>query len=85
MQNKHLPPPIAEHWEWQIQAACRGMNASAFYSPSGERGHARRRREDRAREICRNCPVREPCASFAHTTQERYGVWGGMSEHDRRS
>ncbi len=85
MQDNNVPPPIIELWEWQIQAACRGMNVSAFYSPNGERATARRRREARAREICRNCPVREPCASFALATRERYGVWGGMTELDRRS
>ncbi|MEY9894421.1 WhiB family redox-sensing transcriptional regulator [Catenulispora sp. MAP12-49] len=81
----HLPPPRAEHWDWQYRAACRGMDEAAFFSPVNERGDARRRREERARQVCLGCPVREPCAAFALTTQQHYGVWGGMTERDRRS
>ncbi|MFE1194009.1 WhiB family transcriptional regulator [Streptomyces olivaceoviridis] len=76
--------PLLRTWEWQAEAACRGMDSSVFFSPPGERGSARRRREQRAQEICRQCPVRVPCAGFAATSDQRYGVWGGSTEADRR-
>jgi WhiB family redox-sensing transcriptional regulator len=54
-----------------------------FFSPDGERGSAKRRRERAAKAICASCPVREDCASYAIGNHERYGVWGGLSEHER--
>ncbi|MET9450189.1 WhiB family transcriptional regulator [Streptomyces cinerochromogenes] len=77
--------PLLHAWEWQTEAACRGMDSSVFFSPPGERGKARRRREHRAQEICRRCPVRVPCGSFAAASDQRYGVWGGHTEADRRT
>jgi WhiB family redox-sensing transcriptional regulator len=75
--------PLLSNWDWQEQAACRGMNSSAFYSPQGERGHKRREREDAARRICHGCAVVEQCAAMAMRHRERYGVWGGMSPRER--
>lgn len=76
--------PLTDDWDWQIDAACRGMDASVFFSPHYERGEARQRREQRALAICRGCPVRVPCATFAARTAETTGVWGGLTEADRR-
>lgn len=75
--------PVAHLWEWQRAAACRDEDASYFYSPAGECGPERRRREERARRVCRSCTVRETCALFALAFGERYGVWGGMTESER--
>ncbi|WP_316742235.1 WhiB family transcriptional regulator [Streptomyces sp. MK7] len=72
-------------WKWQADAACRGMDSSVFFSPHGERGLARRRREESARAICRTCPVSSPCALFAEASREPYGVWGGCTEAERHS
>ena len=47
-----LPTPTDDHWRWQRRAACQGMDVDAFFHPTGERGHERRRREDRAKRIC---------------------------------
>ncbi|WP_225826524.1 WhiB family transcriptional regulator [Streptomyces naphthomycinicus] len=77
--------PLLRTWEWQAEAACRGMDSSVFFSPAGERGNARRRREEAAQEICLHCPVRVPCAGFAAASEQRYGVWGGRTETDRRT
>ncbi|MCG8965241.1 WhiB family transcriptional regulator [Streptomyces sp. CL12-4] len=78
-------PPLLEVWEWQADAACRGMDSSVFFSPAGERGNARRRREEAARAVCRRCPVSDPCRRFAMTSAQHYGVWGGQTETERRS
>lgn len=70
-------------WGWQAEAACRGMDSSVFFSPSDERGQARRDRELRAQAVCRACPVRTACEVFAVATGQPYGVWGGLTEHQR--
>ncbi|KAA3425055.1 redox-responsive transcriptional regulator WhiB3, partial [Mycobacterium tuberculosis] len=51
--------------------------------PDGERGRARTQREQRAKEMCRRCPVIEACRSHALEVGEPYGVWGGLSESER--
>ncbi|MFD9664777.1 WhiB family transcriptional regulator [Rhodococcus sp. NPDC059968] len=56
-----------------------------FFSPDGERGHARDRREARARQICQPCPVLAQCRDHALAAGEPYGVWGGTTEADRRN
>jgi WhiB family transcriptional regulator, redox-sensing transcriptional regulator len=70
-------------WAWRLEAACGGLPSSVFFSPEGERGAARRRRERAAKAICASCGVREQCADYALAHRERYGVWGGLSEHER--
>lgn len=76
--------PLLDEWGWQAQAACRGMEASVFFSPHYERGDSRRHRERRAQAICRECPVLDRCAAFAVHTGQAFGVWGGLTEADRR-
>ncbi|MFG2359136.1 WhiB family transcriptional regulator [Streptomyces sp. NPDC048521] len=76
--------PLLDVWEWQCHAACRGMASSVFFSPTGERGEARRRREEGARAVCRSCPVSSVCRTFAESFGEQYGVWGGITESERR-
>ncbi|MFF0050840.1 WhiB family transcriptional regulator [Streptomyces sp. NPDC005498] len=78
------PLPLLSEWTWQEHAACRGMNSSMFFSPTGERGRERYEREERARAICHGCEVVEECTSMALDYEERYGVWGGMSATERR-
>ncbi|MER6126814.1 WhiB family transcriptional regulator [Streptomyces sp. NPDC001795] len=75
--------PVEALWDWQQRAACRGLG-SYFYSPQGERGRSRRAREQRALAICARCPVLEACGAFALGAHEPYGVWGGMTESQRR-
>ncbi|MEU3619034.1 WhiB family transcriptional regulator [Streptomyces sp. NPDC006872] len=66
-----------------MEAACRGLDVSIFYSPQGERGLDRRVREKAAIEICSGCPARKKCADFALSTRQEFGVWGGLTEADR--
>jgi len=47
-------------------------------------GPARRAREERAKAICRACPVLEQCREHALAVQEPYGIWGAMGEGERR-
>ncbi len=78
-----LPKPVAETWEWQLQAACRDVGTSVFFHPDNERGNARHDREEKAKEVCHRCPVMWSCRRHALDSHEPYGVWGGLSEHER--
>ncbi len=78
-----LPAPVAENWEWQIDAACRGLDSKMFFHPENERGPSRRQREQRAKQVCHTCPVVQDCLAWALRTRESYGVWGGLSTHER--
>jgi WhiB family redox-sensing transcriptional regulator len=78
-----LPGPNADLWDWQLVAACRGVDSSLFFHPEGERGAARSAREAAAKEVCMRCPVRAECATHALSVREPYGVWGGLTEDER--
>ena len=81
--TKRLPPPLAVQWEWQADAACRGMDSAAFFHPVNERDAARENRIAAAKAICRRCPAIRECLEYALRVREPYGVWGGRSEDER--
>ncbi len=60
-----LPILVSESWDWQVRAACQGMDASMFFHPENERGCSRRRREEQAKRICSDCPARQECLGWA--------------------
>ena len=62
---------------WQDGANCKGANADLFFP---ERGASTRE----AKEVCRGCVVREQCLEFALQNGEKFGIWGGLSERERR-
>lgn len=71
---------------WQLRASCRGPNNSLFFPPSqAERKEDKDAREERAKAICRTCPVREPCLEYALRIREAHGIWGGLNEIERKS
>ncbi len=71
---------------WQPIALCRGNHSHLFFPPSTtERKDERERREVRAKSICQVCPVRMPCHDYAMEIREPYGIWGGLTESERRS
>lgn len=78
-----LPNPVADTYEWQLRGACRGMDSAFFFHPEGERGTAKARREEQAKQVCRSCSVLEECRRHALTVEEPYGVWGGLSVAER--
>ena len=70
---------------WQAAALCRGNHSYLFFPPSTvERKDERERRETKAKAICMVCPVRLECLDFAMSIREPYGIWGGLTEADRR-
>ncbi|MGD1011655.1 MAG: WhiB family transcriptional regulator [Acidimicrobiales bacterium] len=62
---------------WQCRANCMGVDPELFFP---ERGASTRE----AKEVCRGCVVREDCLEFAIANGEKFGIWGGMSERERR-
>lgn len=71
---------------WQLRAGCRGPESALFFPPShterrGERGV----REARAKSLCRTCEVRAECLGYALQIEEPHGIWGGLTESERRS
>jgi WhiB family redox-sensing transcriptional regulator len=77
---------VRSQWhEWQLEAACRGEHASIFYPPMRfEPKRERLAREHAAKAICRSCPVRTQCLDHAIEADERYGIWGGLTDAERR-
>ncbi|HEY2297274.1 MAG TPA: WhiB family transcriptional regulator [Jatrophihabitans sp.] len=80
---RRLPAPREGDWDWQLHAACRGLDTSNFYHPENERGPSRARRERQAKAICATCPVIANCRQWALAAREPYGVWGGLSAEER--
>jgi WhiB family redox-sensing transcriptional regulator len=62
---------------WHDRANCKGANADLFFP---ERGASTRT----AKGICRECQVRGDCLEFALRSGEKFGIWGGLSERERR-
>ncbi|WP_280123280.1 WhiB family transcriptional regulator [Rhodococcus sp. ZPP] len=77
-------PVDRDRRDWRILGSCRNVESSLFFSPEGERGRDRARREAHAKRVCQDCPVLTECREYALTVAEPYGTWGGMSENDRR-
>ena len=74
---------VTDEWDWQILAACRGMDVEIFYHPARERCRQKNQRITQAKAVCQTCPVITECATWALQTREPYGVWGGLSEDER--
>jgi WhiB family transcriptional regulator, redox-sensing transcriptional regulator len=74
-----------EEESWQLKAACRGPQSTAFFPPARiERRDERISREAEAKSICRSCVVRQPCLEYALRIREQHGIWGGLNEQERR-
>jgi WhiB family redox-sensing transcriptional regulator len=70
---------------WFADAACSGEMGHLFYPPvKAERRSVRNQREARAKAVCAGCPVQMDCLELAIATDERYGIWGGMTDLERR-
>lgn len=63
--------------EWQERALCAQTDPEAFFPEKG--GSTRE-----AKRICQSCEVRDECLEYALAHDERFGIWGGLSERERR-
>ena len=62
---------------WMDRANCHQVDPDLFFP---ERGASTRE----AKEVCRGCVVREDCLEYALANGEKFGIWGGLSERERR-
>ncbi|RBP98106.1 WhiB family transcriptional regulator [Bifidobacterium aemilianum] len=62
---------------WQQRALCAQTDPESFFPEKG--GSTRD-----AKQVCAECEVREECLIWAVDHDERFGIWGGMSERERR-
>jgi WhiB family redox-sensing transcriptional regulator len=69
--------------DWRHHAACREVDPELFF-PIGNTGPALLQ-IDEAKQVCRRCSVQEPCLLWAVDSGQDAGVWGGMSEDERRA
>ncbi len=70
---------------WQLDAACRGADATLFFAPNYfEKREEKDAREAKAKILCGRCPVRAPCLEYALRTRDPHGIWGGLNELERR-
>ncbi|MCU1660558.1 MAG: WhiB family transcriptional regulator, redox-sensing transcriptional regulator [Pseudonocardiales bacterium] len=67
---------------WRHQAACRTVEPELFF-PIGTSGPALGQLAQ-AKSVCRACPVLNECLAWALESGQNSGVWGGMSEDERR-
>lgn len=63
--------------DWYEHAECRGAPAAVFYPTQGESTAP-------AKAVCARCPVSVECLAWALDHGEKFGVWGGTSERERR-
>ena len=75
--------PIESHGQgtpdlsWQERALCAQTDPEAFFPEKG--GSTRE-----AKRVCLSCDVRSECLEYALGHDERFGIWGGLSERERR-
>jgi WhiB family redox-sensing transcriptional regulator len=69
--------------DWRHHAACRDVDPELFF-PIGNTGPALHQ-IDEAKQVCLHCPVQEPCLQWALESGQDSGVWGGLSEDERRA
>lgn len=67
--------------EWLADAACEDVAPEIFFPSSSASASFN---VPEARRICRSCPVRMQCLEYALANNERWGVWGGLTERERR-
>jgi WhiB family redox-sensing transcriptional regulator len=62
---------------WRLDALCAETDPEAFFPEKG--GSTRE-----AKRVCSGCAVRSECLEYALASDERFGIWGGLSERERR-
>jgi len=72
-----LSDPSDVEEQWQDRALCAQTDPEAFFPEKG--GSTRE-----AKRICMGCEVKDECLEYALAHDERFGIWGGLSERERR-
>jgi WhiB family redox-sensing transcriptional regulator len=68
--------PLEADLSWHQKALCAQTDPEIFFPEKG--GSVRE-----AKQVCQHCEVREQCLKYAIENDERFGIWGGMSERER--
>ena len=63
--------------DWTPKAACKAEQPDALFVRGAE--------QNKAKQVCAGCPVRTECLAEALDNQIEWGVWGGMTERERRA
>ena len=63
--------------DWAARAACKSDTPDALFVRGAE--------QNKAKQVCAGCPVRTECLAEALDNQIEWGVWGGMTERERRA
>lgn len=63
--------------EWTKKALCAEVDPEIFFPDKGDK-------TAHVKQICKACTVRAECLEYSLQNNERFGVWGGLTEHDRR-
>jgi len=66
-----------DHAAWRLDAVCRGADPNLFFPGRGESTHI-------AKAMCRRCPVMLECRDYSLTIPDLRGVFGGLSEKERK-
>lgn len=77
MTAAHPTPALPADLSWQDYANCLGLDPALFFP---ERGASTRE----AKEVCAGCRVRDDCLEYALVEVITHGIWGGLSERERR-
>ena len=77
-RHRTLAAPARFAARWRELAACRGTGLEVFFPSRGESAAP-------ARQVCAACPVRQPCLDYAISNRITHGVWGGLTERERRA
>ncbi len=82
-QRLYAPDTLEPADTWRDRAACRTKHPDLFF-PSGSTEDGALQTAE-AKRVCRRCPVRRPCLHYATEHRIEFGVWGGLSEEERRA
>lgn len=76
-------PAVAMSMDWRHEASCRDVDPELFF-PIGASGPALAQIAA-AKTICEMCSVHDPCLEWALETAQDAGIWGGLTEDERRA
>lgn len=71
--------------DWSERAICRGEDPDLFFPIGNSSSGPTLVQIDRAKAVCRRCPVLEQCLNWAIESAPVDGIWGGTTEHERHA